>query len=507
MKVGLVMLLVAALYWPDTAALLRYWLHQDVKARGGILIAVLCGFLFFRVRERFEQISLAPMPWAGLPLMACAAASLICWRAGILTLQLFFLPPILWLSVLCLFGWPAARAGAFAIGFLYFAIPGWDVLQPSLQHLTAAVVGVVGPPIGLPVVMSGTSAHLLAGVTFTITRACSGAEFLAVGLAIAALHGELEQASLRRRAGLMGGMLLLALVSNWLRVIIILAIGYLSHMRSPLATRDHVALGWVVFAGALLVFIWFAGRTGAAAPDAMVASASDADARASAHLGHPLWRYGVIAAAIIVVPAIMYVSLLENKVRAASTVFELPPGRMPWHGPAGSADGLWQPMFVGAHAQQRALYRSADGRTVEVVAIGFPKQTQGAQILNGENSLLGDHGLVIEAVALVDGAGIPHSEIIAIDPHGRRSLIWSVIDIGGQLFGEPLFSQLWYGARSVVGAPYSALFALRAPCDGSCDRARSVLADFLRANGSALFAALPDAAVGRRQGDGARQEM
>lgn len=493
MKIGSMLFLVAVLYWPDTAALFRYWLHQDVNARSGILISILCGFLFFRVRERFERVPIAPAPWAGLPLMACAAASLICWRAGILTLQLFFLPPILWLTILCLFGWPAARAGAFAIGFLYFAMPGWDVFRPSLQHLTAGVVSVLGPLLGLPVVMSGMDAHLPAGVTFTITPACSGAEFLSVGLAIAALYGELEQASLRRRAGLLGGMLLLALVSNWLRVILILTIGYLSHMRNPLATRDHVALGWVVFACALLLFIWMVGRLGAAAPDEPAAAAHGA-APATLHRGRAGWRHGMAAMGLLAVPAIFYGMLLAAGTRADGRAFELPAGRTPWQGPLTSVDPLWQPEFVGAHAQRRAGYHRADGHTVEVVAIGYPKQTQGAQILNGGNSLLGSQGLVMEAVSLVDD-GIPHSEVIAIDPRGRRSLIWSVVDIGGRLFGEPLLSQLWYGARSVVGVPYSALFTVRTPCDVSCDDARALLADFLRANGPALFGSLPDSGI------------
>lgn len=489
------LLLAEVLYWPDTAALVGYWLHQDIKARAGILITILCGFLFFRARERFEQIPTAPVPWAGLPLIACAAASLICWRAGILTLQLFFLPPILWLSVLCLFGWRAARAAAFAIGFLYFAIPGWDVLQPSLQHLTAGVVGVVGPLVGLPVVTSGTTAYLPGGVTFTIERACSGADFLAIGLAIAALHGELEQASLRRRAGLMGGMLLLALLSNWLRVILILTIGYLSRMRSALATRDHLALGWVVFACALLAFVWAAGRLGAAAPDEPAGAAhGDAAAGATVHRGRAIWRYGMACTGLLAVPAIAYVMLLTAGTHADARTFELPAGHAPWQGPLASVDPLWQPEFVGAHAQRKAGYQSADGHAVEVVAVGYPKQTRGAQILNGKNSLLGEQGLVIEAIALVND-GIPHSEVIAIDPHGRRSLIWSVVDIGGRLFGEPLFSQLWYGARSVIGTPYSALFALKTRCDISCDDARAVLAGFLRANGPALFASLPDSGI------------
>ena len=147
-------------------------------------------FLLVRARERFEHIAIAPTPWAGLPLIACAAASLICWRAGIPTLQLFFLPPILWLAVLAVFGWQAARTAAFAIAFFYFAIPGWDLLRTPLQHFTAHSIAVIGPLVGLPLTISGMTISMPGGVTFTIERACSGADFLAVGLALAALHGE-----------------------------------------------------------------------------------------------------------------------------------------------------------------------------------------------------------------------------------------------------------------------------------------------------------------------------
>ena len=493
MKVGLVLALVAALYWPDTVALGRFWLHEDFNSRGGVLIACLSVFLLVRARGRFERIAIGPAPWACLPFIACAAASLICWRAGILTLQLFFLPPILWLAVLCVFGWQAARAAAFAIAFLYFALPGWDVLRPVLQQVTAHAMAVIGPLVGLPLTISGTAVSMPGGVRFTIERACSGADFLAVGLAVAALHGELEQASLRRRAGLAGGMVLLAILSNWLRVLLILAIGYLSHMHSALATRGHVAFGWVIFACALLLFVWAAGRGGRTESDAPAAAAryAGAVAAASTHRGRPVWRYGMVVTALLAIPAFVYVSLLESEAHADPAVLELPPGRTPWRGTAGFTDPLWQPTFVGAHAEQRARYESGDGRVVEVVAIGFARQTRGAQILNDENSLLGDHGLEIEAVGLARDGGIPHGEVIARDSAGRRSLVWSVIDIGGHLFGQPLFSQLWYGAHSIAGTPYSALFALKTPCNASCDAARSVLAEFLRANGAALFAALP----------------
>ena len=492
-RVGAVLLLVAAFYWPDTVALGRYWLDQDVNARAGALIALLSGFLLFRARWRFEQIPVRPIPSACLPLIVCAVASLICWRAGILTLQLLFLPLILWLALLSVLGWQAARLAAFPIGFLYFAVPGWGVLGPALQRLTASAVGVIGPVVGLPVSMSGTTASLPGGMAFSIERACSGVDFLTIGLAIAALHGELENARLRRRLNLIGGMLLLAILSNWLRVILIIEIGYRSHMHSALATRDHLAFGWVIFACALLAFVWLAGRGAVTTPEAPIVGEPHGEAvgRPFAPQGHTAWRYGVVATALLAVPALVYARLLALEPRVGAAALELPQAQTPWQGPEDSADPLWQPQFVGAHAELRARYQSADGRAVEVLAIGFPRQTQGAQILNERNSLLGNYGLAIEAVSLVEGSGIPHGEVIVVDPEGRRSLVWSVIDIGGHLFGEPLSSQLWYGARSLIGTPYSALFALKTPCESSCDGARAVLADFLRANGSALFGSLP----------------
>jgi EpsI family protein len=497
--VACVLLAAGAIYWPDIAALGRYWAGHDANAQTGVLIAALSVFLLFRARGRFEQVPIEPVPWAGLPLLACGAASLLCWRGGILTLQLFFLPAILWLVLLALLGRQAARAAGFAIGFLYFALPGWGLLGPTLQRLTAWAVGVIGPRTGLPLVMAGMTVKLPEGILFVVAPECSGVDFLTVGLAIAALQGELERAALRRRARLIGGMILLAVVSNWLRVLLIVAIGYRSHMRNALATRDHLALGWVVFACALLLFVWVAGRTAVPRAPEVVRNEPTGDAvvQMRVHQGQTSWRrYGVIAVAFLVVPVLVYGSVLVTDGRAGGAKFELPPASAPWRGPMTSADPLWQPKFVGADAELRAVYESTDGRTVEVVAIGFPRQTQDAHILDERNSLLGDHGLSFERISMDAAARIPHSEVTALDAHGRRSLIWSVIDIGGHPFAAPLSSQLWYGARSLIGTPYSALFALRSGCEVSCDAARAALAHFLSANGAALIASLPDAKAG-----------
>src|SRR6185437_11235090 len=175
--------------------------------------------------------------------------------------------------------------------------------------------------------------------------------------------------------------------------------------------------GWVVFACALLVFIWVAGHLGEAPPDAPTAGVRRAETVAGATGAGPqaAWRYGVAVAACLAVPALVYVSLLATEVRATAATLELPPGHLSWRAAAGAVDPLWRPLFVGAGAERRAHYQNADGQIVEVVAIGYPRQTRGAQILNNANSLLGQHGLAMEEVSLVSTGGIPHSEVVAVD--------------------------------------------------------------------------------------------
>jgi hypothetical protein len=94
-------------------------------------------------------------------------------------------------------------------------------------------------------------------------------------------------------------------------------------------------------------------------------------------------------------------------------------------------------------------------------------------------------------------------ETVFRDGEGRRSLVWSVYDIGGRRFVTPLLSQLWYGMRSLGGAPYSVLFAFRTPCGvSSCDHAHATMQHFAVTMGAAVFrsAGRPEPLTARLEG-------
>lgn len=480
-------------YAPSTAALWDFWGHPYLGGHGP-LIAAISVWLIVRSRAALASAPAHPSLWGCAGLILCSVASVIFWRASIEELQVLLLPLMLFLAVLAAFGGGVARILAFPLGYLYFAGPMWHVLTRPLQELTVRAVGLIAPLVGMPVRIAGSLLFLPGGVTFEVTPLCSGVNFLVVGLAVAALIGELEQASLRRRAALLASMVLLTVVSNWVRVLIIMAAGYTSGMRNILITSGHLLFGWVLFALVMCGYAWLVGRR--SPPAVETSPARSRSAPSSAALAGYVTAVGVLLAMPIlarVVPAALSAGV------AAPIGLQLPAGRAGWRGPLRASDELWKPHFVGAHSEWHVVYEDSGGDVVDVIVIGYSRQEDGRELVNECNSILGQgtctdgptaqpaSGLTaLTAESVV--RGIPHIEVIASDAKGRRFVIWWVYDIGGRKFVTPLFSQLWYGLRSLDGSPYSTLFAYRMACVPSCSAARERLGDFAQTIGTGIVA-------------------
>jgi EpsI family protein len=405
-------------------------------------------------------------------------AALVFQRAGIQALQLLMLPAVIWLAVLAAFGSRVARTVAVPIGYLYFAMPAWNLLSVPLQELTVRMVALLAPVIGLPATVSGTVFAFPNGARFVVTLACSGVGFLAQALAVAALLGELEDASFRRRIRLLGSMALIALATNWIRVLLLLLIGYAWGMNNVIVAHYHLEFGYVLFVIVLVAFVWIATRRVLPEPDEV------GPPRAGSCVSG-----GFVAAAVALMTGPVLVALSTPDAGGETGTFELrlPAGQHAWRGPLPSADERWRPVFVGAHAQAHVEYQDDSGRTVETVAVGYAVQAQGRELINVGNSLLGDGGLAPISDSLVDAGDSTYREMVVVDPEGHRSVIWSVYDIGGDTFVVPLLSRLWYGVRSLARPTYSAQFAFRAACGVSCDEARGTLRNFVQGMGSELL--------------------
>src|SRR6516164_8341613 len=176
---GLIAVAIMA-YWPTSVAL---WSVLPLGGGQGFLVLALALWLLARARVRVAVAPVRPVRWAILLLLPCSIAALIFWKAGIQTLQLMLLPPLMLLAVLAAFGPAVARAVAVPIGYLYFALPAWNLLSVPLQSLTLRMVALLSHPLGLPATVVGSLVRLPGGATFQVTPLCSGVGFLVQGFA------------------------------------------------------------------------------------------------------------------------------------------------------------------------------------------------------------------------------------------------------------------------------------------------------------------------------------
>jgi exosortase len=255
------LLLVAVLaYWPTSSALWHFWVDHPYWGAHGILVAALAAWLVYRARPRLAATAVRPLPWVLIPLVLASIALLYFSRIGAQGLQLLMLPTLMLLGLLAAFGASAARVLAIPVGFLYFGMPVWNLLAEPLRSLTLAVCRLVAPLIGLPASFAGPIVTLPGGITFEVTIWCSGLGFFVQGLAVATLLGELELASRARRLALLASMALVALITNWVRVLIIIQVGYATNMRHVLVTTHHLLFGYALFGVVLVAYVWIVTR-------------------------------------------------------------------------------------------------------------------------------------------------------------------------------------------------------------------------------------------------------
>jgi EpsI family protein len=472
-RLGLILALVvvnAIAFAPSSEVLLNFWTDsENLDGTHGFLVLAVVAWLLFRAR--IDALDTQPSVAGFVGLAICSGVWLVLLEAGLQDLHVLMLPLIAWMAVVAAFGWRVGVALWFPFAFLYFAVPAWGFTSIPLQAITTAAVGGLSRIVGIPTHIVGNYVTIPEG-TFEIARGCSGEHFMTVGLAVAALLGEFANASLRRRLLALVFFGAVAAVCNWLRVFIIVVAGHMTNMQHALITQGHYWFGWCVFAVGLALAIWFADRfVGPQGPDPAVAPSRVEAAPAN---GVRPWPVVAVLVVLSIAPLAAYVFERQNLAMPATLALSPPARDGMWRGPTPAGISDWQPQFVGAEGSVKASYVNRAGRTVEAYTVVYLFQRQGHEVVGEGNVLEGADGVMSTT------ANPTFRESIVKDARGEQFLVWSAYDIGGRRIVRPIFSQLWYGLRRASGAtPYSALYAFRTSCAGSCADARATLSSFV----------------------------
>lgn len=485
-------IVVALVYWPSSEALDGLWRGAAGETyTHGYVVLIVCLWLIVRDRARLAELPIAPAPKASIAVLLLSLLWLWAWSSAIQTLHVVLLPLLLLGAVVVGLGWRTARRLLFPVCFLYFAMPVWVIVNGPLQALSARVNGLLIWLSGLSAFMQGTLIQLPGG-TIDIESACSGLHAFIVGLALAALYGEIRGDSLRRRALWLGIMGALALIDNWVRIFVVTVAAYETDMRSSLVVH-HYWLGWYLFTASFIGFLWLAERLGGAWDRAGGRAGDDARDRVPSPGGPPqpadaarvraapslagLPGIAVALVCIALLPALAYARDAARSEGHAAVLIDWPSASGEWSGAQRVLSSEWDPHYVHASAESLRRYVDPRGRAVEIFAVAYRTQTQRAKLLDYENALLGDGGrLRPVANRVVSSPAGRWRETLAADAAGARSLIWSRYRIGDRTFVRGRLSQLWYGWVGLVSSPLSSLTALRTVCAPSCGVARARLA-------------------------------
>jgi EpsI family protein len=478
-----VLIAVLILYWPATQSLGALWLDGPRRNyTHGFLVLGISLWLMWRSRVQLglrDPQSLPPT-WRGALLLGILGA-VVFWqflyRAGIQLGTEFLLLPLLWMTVLMLFGRIAARAMFLPLSYLGFAMTFWDFLNPLAQASSVYAVRLMLRLVGVPSHFNGNVVEIPSGA-FEIMGGCSGLHFIIVALAMAVLIGELRADGWRMRLRwlLIAGVL--AVLVNWVRVFTVIVAGHLTHMQHYLVSKSHYGFGWLLFAFALLVLFAIERRT----PLPALSRESPAPtAGENTSISHP----GILAGWAIATCLVLAFPLVQNLVidarlagwQAKSAAPFNPKDRGNWK-IAQSPDSDWQPIQLHADQEQRQTFTSG-AAAVEVYRAQYHEQRQGKKLGGYANRLQGDAQTVEEATQV---AGSRMFSSMLIEMHGRRSVLWITYRAGSRSFTSATRAQLWYSwltLRSMRSAASEAI-ALRAVCDSvDCRDAGALLERFV----------------------------
>lgn len=375
----LLLIVYAAVFWSSLMSMAAIWWRSETYAHG-MLIPLISLWLIIRKRSHLTTLETGP-DWAALiPLLGLCLVWLLGRAADVLAVEQMATTLILITLVIVALGRTVARALAFPLAYLIFAVPFGDQLTPYLQQITADITVKTLKLSGVPVYFNGFLIEIPTG-RFEVAEACSGLRYLIASVAIGTLYAHLTYRSLHKRLVFIAASVLVPILANGIRAYLIVMIAHLSDMKYATGI-DHLIYGWLFFGLVVMLMFWVGSwwRDPEAAfnPGEEASTVSRLMGERSRSQG-----YATSAAALVILLLTCSWGQLMKRAPQFSALpiqqFSLPP----WiRQPAEALD--WHPDFVGADRIFHATYR-VDRDAIGLYIADYQSEHQGKELINDVN--------------------------------------------------------------------------------------------------------------------------
>jgi EpsI family protein len=388
-------------------------------------VPFISAYLLWSIRGRLSALEPGGSWLWGAPILGLGVALHSAGAAGGLVVlkQLAFLVSFVGVVVVLL-GPAYVRAAWAAVAYLFLMIPLWDGITESLhqpfQTQSAAIGLTLLQWIGVPAYRENTFIWL-PNIQIEVARACSGVNYLvavvAIGLAVA--YGCLR--SPWRRFTLVSAAVLIAALSNGLRVALICTLAYYE-LGSPLHGPFHVLHGlFVAGIGYVALFV------GLQLLSRGELRAVDGPREAGVPSLRGLQPAGAVAL-IVLFCAVGTISLREGRAVALDASLHALPMRFhEWTGvPLPAHAGAKFSWWSSADEQLLRQYSNVAGLKVEVSVWYFQAQREQHEVAGFGSAALHQKATAA-TINLADGSSL-RANLITGAESGKPTLFWYEID-------------------------------------------------------------------------------
>ena len=476
---GLLLLVLVCYHETVTAVLAKWNQLQDGDYAHGYLVLAISLYMIFTKRKKLAVQRPCGNP---LALIVVGISSLLWLVATVVDVQmvqalalLLLLLSVIWTIT----GNGITRQLLLPVLILGFAIPVWSPFSLLLQELTADVVFWLTRAAGVPAMRLDNTIVLPSG-RLSIEEACSGLRYLLAALTLGVLYAWLNYQGIWARILVVVIAAVAAVVSNVVRVFIVVYLAYTTDMQHPWVS-DHLAFGWWLFGGVVLLLIvvdTVFSRYVISRPADHAAPVTHAAEHGCSH--GMLYRAGVLVlAAALVLSGPVIASLLERQTNGGETMLvDLPRGSGGWDGPVATADN-WMPRFHGAAVSKQA-YRK-DGETVLLYIGNYTVQSQGSELISDLNSIA-DQSLW--QLQYAHGRPLAQGERKVLEQRlksvdGQQRLVWYWYRVAGVWTSSEYMAKLLQVYGLLAGRPEAAVVAVATDINVDEQDSRQQLKDFI----------------------------
>lgn len=435
----------------------------------GFLVAAFCVWLLWRERRALRGDS-STVEWSLVVLPPASLLWMVASIAGIRVGHQLMLPIIGTVWAAAVFGRRGFHMVGVVAAIFLLAVPFWEVLRGVLQAMTVAVNTVAVSALGLDATIDGNRIRFPFGA-IEVAQSCAGLQYFMSALTISVIYARLFLRSTKARAATIAFAVVLALVSNWIRVFGLVLIGYRSRMQSPLMS-EHDTYGWVIFAVVMVVYFattpalerWESRQRVGPESDSGAAGAAPLVPRHLSMATAAALVGPVIHLALSIIPTSRIVDAGIAGIRpAASWVAVHPPGRVN-ETPArmdSMVKATFAPSFSG-YSDRDSLMLARGADTVRVDRYLYGSQSQGRELVSSDN-VVGTDIIAEQIVGPLDQSLRLVRQAIVRGP-GHVHVVWYWYRVNGEETASPLRAKLFEVLAYFSRRGPSQLVAVSAQC-------------------------------------------